>query len=137
MARSNSSGVLKVVGAIAAAIVGGVAIGYLVGDVRTPHPAEQVVQQLAPPLSAPTVPTAPPPTLRPHSNGNYTAPGAPRIVIREESAPTLRRVDRTAPTAPADTEASQEAPPPVKGRQEPTPSELGDAPHRHRQRQRQ
>ena len=128
MARSNSSGVLKVVGAVAAAIVGGVAIGYLVGDVRTPHPAEQVVQQPVPPLSAPTVPTAPPPALRPHSSGNYTAPGAPRIVIREESAPTLRRVDRTAPVAPADTEASQEAPPPVKARREPEPSDSETAP---------
>ncbi len=116
MARSNSNGALKVVGVGAAAIVGGVAIGYLFGGVRASHSSEQVVQQPAPPLSAPATPSAAPPPLRPHANGNYTAPGAPRIVIHEESAPVLRRVDRTIPAAPADTEASQEAPPPVKAK---------------------
>ena len=114
MARSNSKGALKVVAAGAAAIVGGVALGLLIGGGRTSHTSEQVVQQPAPPLSAPATPAAAPPTLRPRANGNYTAPGAPRIVIREESAPILRRVEQPVPTPPADTEASQEAPPPVK-----------------------
>lgn len=123
MARSNSNGALKVVGVGAAAIVGGVAIGYLFGGVRASHSSEQVVQQPAPPLSAPVAPSAAPPTLRPRANGNYTAPGAPRIVIREESTPTLRRVDRTVPPAPADTEASQEAAPPVKVRPAKEPSD--------------
>ena len=124
MARSNSNAALKVVGVGAAAIVGGVAIGYLIGGVRTSHPSEQVIQQPAPPLSAPAVPAAAPPTLRPRANGNYTAPGAPRIVIREESAPTLRRVDRTIPAAPVDTEASQEAAPPVKVKPSQAPSDV-------------
>ena len=114
MARSNSSAALKYVGGGVAAIVGGVAIGLVIGDMRASHSSEQVVQQPAPVVSAPAAPSAAPPALRPHANGNYTAPGAPRILIHEESAPVLRRVDRPAPTPPADTEASQEAPPPVK-----------------------
>jgi len=114
VARSNSSAVLKYVGGGVAAIVGGVAIGLLIGDMRASHSSEQVVQQPAPIVSAPVTPSAAPPILRPHANGNYTAPGAPRIVIHEENAPILRRVDRAAPTPPADTEASQEAPPPVQ-----------------------
>jgi len=127
VARSNSNGALKIAGGAAVAIVGGVAIGYLIGDVRASHPSEQVVQQPAPPLSAPMVPPAAPPTLRPRTNGDYTVPGAPRIVIREESTPTLRRVDRLAPTAPADTEASQEAPPPVKAKHAKEPSDTTPA----------
>lgn len=123
MARSNSNGALKIVGVGAVAIIGGSVIGFLVGDIRPSHSSEQVVQQPAPPLSAPTVPAAAPPTLRPRANGNYTAPGAPRIVIREESAPILRRVDRPAPTVPADTEASQEAPSPVKVKPAKDPSD--------------
>ncbi len=116
MARSNSNGTLKFVGLGAVAIVGGVAIGYLVGGVRASHPTEQVVEQPAPAISAPVTPPAAPPIVRPHINGDYTAPGAPHITIREESAPTLRRADRTVPTPPADTEASQEATPPVKAK---------------------
>jgi len=130
VARSNSNGALKIVGAAAAAIVGGVAIGYLFGGARASHSSEQVVQQPAPALSAPAAPPAAPPSLRPHANGNYIAPGAPRIVIREESAQVLRRVDRTVPAAPADTEASQEAPPPVKtqpAREPSDPHAVGDA----------
>lgn len=127
MARSNSNAALKVVGVAAAAIVGGVAIGYLFGDVRASRPSEQVVQQPAPLLSAPTALSAAPPTLHPRANGDYTAPGAPRIVIHEESAPTLRRVNRPAPAAPADTEASQEAPPPVKARPANEPSDATPA----------
>ena len=111
MARSNSSGALKFVGAGAAAIVGGVAIGYLFGGARTPHPTEQITPQPAPAVTAPAR-SAPPPDTKLHAgSGNYTAPGAPDITIHEESAPTLRRVNRTAPTPPADTEASQEASP--------------------------
>ena len=111
MARSSSNSVLKYVGGGVAAIVGGVAIGLVIGDMRASHSSEQVVQQPAPVVSAPAPSSAAPPALRPRANGNYTAPGAPRIVIHEESAPILRRVDRAAPTPPADTEASQEAPP--------------------------
>lgn len=114
MARSNSNGALKFVGAGAAAIVGGVAIGYLFGGARTPHPTEQTVPQTPPAVTAPER-SAPPPDTKLHAgSGNYTAPGAPHITIREESAPTLRRVNRTVPTPPADTEASQEATPPAK-----------------------
>ena len=114
MARSNSNGTLKYVGLGVVAIVGGVAIGLLVGGMRASHAPEQIAQQPAPAVSAPVMPSAAPPVVRPHINGDYTAPGAPRITIREESAPTLRRADRTVPTPPADTEASQEATPPVK-----------------------
>ena len=114
MARSNSNGALKFAGLGAVAIVGGVAIGYLVGGVRASHAPEQVVQQPAAVLSAPATPSTAPPVVRAHINGDYTAPNAPRITIREESAPTLRRADRIVPTPPADTEASQEAAPPVK-----------------------
>lgn len=124
MARSNSYGTLKAVGFGAAAIVGGTAIGLLIGGGRASHPSEQVVQQPAPELS---VPAAPPATLRAHANGNYTAPGAPHIVIREESAPTLRRVDRTVPAPPADTEASQEAAPPVRVKPAKEPSDAQPA----------
>ena len=114
MAHSNSNGALKFVGAGAAAIVGGVAIGYLFGGARSPHTPEQIAPPTVPAISTP-VRSAPPPDTRLHGgNGNYTAPGAPHITIQEESAPTMRRVNRTAPTPPADTEASQEAPPPVK-----------------------
>jgi len=127
VARSNSNATLKFVGLGAAAIVVGVTIGFLVGDVRASHTPEQVVQQPAPPLSAPTAPPTAPPTLRPHANGDYTAPGAPRIVIREESTPTLRRVDKPIPTPPADTEASQEAAPPVKARPAREPSDTTPA----------
>jgi len=125
VARSNSYGTLKAVGFGAAAIVGGAAIGLLIGGGRGVHTAEQVAQQPATELSAPTAPPAAPPTLRARANGNYTAPGAPHIVIREESAPTLRQVNRTVPTPPADTEASQEAAPPVKVK---LPQETSDAP---------
>ena len=125
MARSNSYGTLKAVGFGVAAIVGGTAIGLLIGGGRGSHPVEQVVQQPATELSVPTAPPAAPPTLRAHTNGNYTAPGAPRIVIREESAPTLRQVNRTAPPPPADTEASQEVAPPVKVK---LPKETSEAP---------
>ena len=126
MARSNSYGTLKAVGFVAAAVVGGTAIGLLIGGGRGAHPVEQVVQQPATELAVPAVPpAAAPPTLRARTNGNYTAPGAPRIVIREESAPTLRQVNRTVPTPPADTEASQEAAPPVKVK---LPKETSDAP---------
>ena len=53
-------------------------------------------------------PSRPPPVVRPHlTNGDYTAPGAPRIAIHEESAPVMRRVNRTVPTP--DPEATQEA----------------------------
>lgn len=118
MARSNSGGALKFVGAAAAAVVGGVAIGYLFGGGRTSQTAPPIIQQPTAPISTPAAPVAPS-SIHPHAaNGNYTAPGAPRIVIHEESDPVLRRADRTVPTPPADTEASQEAPPPVN----PTPS---------------
>ena len=125
MARSNSYGVLKNIGFGVAAIVGGTALGMLIASGRGAHPVEQVVQQPAPELSVPTAPPTAPPTLHAHTNGNYTAPGAPHIVIREESTPTLRQVDRTAPTPPADTEASQEVAPPVKVK---LPKEASDVP---------
>ena len=113
MARSNSNGALKFVGAAAAAIVGGVAIGYLFGGGRASQTVEPIVQQPTAAVSTPVAPAAPSAVHSHTANGNYTAPGAPHIVIREESNPVLRRTDRTVPAAPADTEASQEAPPPV------------------------
>ncbi len=127
MARSNSNGTLKFVGLGAVAIVGGVAIGLLVGGVRASHSTEQVVEQPAPAVSAPVTPSAAPPVVRPHINGDYTAPDAPRITIREESAPTLRRADRIVPAPPTDTEASQEAPPPVKSKPAKEPSDAAPA----------
>ncbi len=125
MARSQSSTVVKVLGAGAAVIAGGAALGYLFGSARLPHPAEQAAQ---PPVSA-TLPPAPklnPSLIHPHlANGNYTAPGAPRIVIEEQRQPVLRRV---APPVPAaDPEASQEAaaPKPKSRRTEGVPSDSG------------
>jgi cell division protein FtsN len=121
VARSNSSGALKYIGAGVAAIIGGVAIGYLAGGARTPHTVEQAAPPPVPVVSTP-VRSAPPPDTRLHAgDGNYTAPGAPRITIQEESAPTMRRVNRTVPTPPADTEASQEALPPAKSSSDQTP----------------
>ena len=124
MARSQSSSALKYVGAAAAAIAGGVAIGYLFGGARTLHPSVQPVQ---PPVSATLTPA---PALNPsaihprRTNGNYTAPGAPHIDIQEESQPILRR---TAPpsTPPADPEATQEAPPAPPAVQ-PAPADTGN-----------
>ena len=111
MARSNSSGTLKFIGAAAVAVVGGAAIGMLLTRPTSPHAADQAPQQTVPVVSTPAV-SAPPPAVHPRTaNGNYIAPGAPRIVIREESAPVLRHVN---PPAPADTEASQEAAPVVQ-----------------------
>jgi cell division protein FtsN len=110
VARSQSSAALKYIGAAGAAIAGGIAIGYLFGGVRPPHPPVQTEQ---PPVSATLTPTpsVSPSTIHPlTTNGNYTAPGAPRIDIQEESQPILRRV--TPPSAPPpDSEATQEAAP--------------------------
>ena len=113
MARNQSNSSLKFVGAAAAAIVGGVAIGYLVGGARSPRAAEVITPQPEPAISTPA-PLVKPQVIRPHvGNGDFTAPGAPRIAIREESTPVMRRVNRT-PAVSTDTEATQEAPPPVK-----------------------
>ncbi len=111
VARNQSSGALKFVGAAALAIVGGIAIGYFVGDTHSPHTGEPALQAAAPVISTPAPSVAPPVQhLRP-TNGDYTAPGAPRIAIREESTPILHRVTQTPPAAP-DPEATQEAVPP-------------------------
>ena len=112
MARNNSNGTLKFVGAATAAIVGGVAIGYLFGGAHAPRPTEPVVQQPVPVVSTPT-PSVKPSSVHPHaSNGDYTAPGSPRIVIEEEKMPILRRVAKIIPAN--DPEANQEVAPPVK-----------------------
>lgn len=111
MARSQSSGALKFVGAAAAAIVGGVAIGYLVGGARSPHAGEQIAQPPPRVVSTPAPSVAPSIQHPRKANGDYTAPGAPRIAIREESAPVLHRINQTSPAATADPEATQEAAP--------------------------
>ncbi len=108
MARSQSNNVVKWLGAGFAVIAGGAAFGYLFGSAHQARTTEQTAQ---PPVSA-TLTPAPklnPSAIHPHmANGNYTAPGAPRITIEEQSQPILRRV--TPPPAPAaDPEASQEA----------------------------
>lgn len=114
MVRNNSNGTLKFVGAATAAIVGGVAIGYLFGGAHATRPTETVVQQPTPVVSTPT-PSLKPPTIRPRAaNGDYTAPGAPHIVIQEEKSPILRRVARTVPSGMTDPEAPQEAAPPPR-----------------------
>ena len=116
MARSQSSGALKFVGAAAVAIIGGVGIGYLVGGARAPRTGEQVVQPAPSAVSTPA-PIIAPTVQHPRMvNGDYTAPGAPRIAIREESTPVLRRVTPTPLTPPTDTEAAQEAAPAVRPR---------------------
>ena len=119
MARSSSrstrggsgGGVWKYVGAAAVAIVGGVGIGYLFGGARGVRAPEQPVPPSATVLTPPVTPGVSPASIRPQTtNGNYTAPNAPRITIREEQTPILRRV--TPPTPPpVDSEASQEAVP--------------------------
>ena len=111
MARSQSNTVIKVLGAGAAVVAGGAAFGYLFGGAHLPHAPEQTTQ---PPVSTTTLPPTPklnPSAIHPHlANGNYTAPGAPRIVIEEQSQPILRRV--APPRVPAaDPEATQEAAP--------------------------
>ncbi len=127
MARNNSNSTLKFVGAATAAIVGGIAIGYLFGGAHTPRPAEPVVEQPTPVVSTPTS-SLKPPTIRPRAtNGNYTAPGAPHIVIQEEKTPILRRVARTAPPETTDPEAPQEAAPPVKPNKPAAPVKPSDA----------
>jgi len=110
VARSQSSGAFKAIGVGAAVIGGGIAIGYLFGSVRETHPGVQPTQ---PPVSSTLIPAPAlaPPAVHPRTtNGNYTAPGAPHIVIEEESQPIIRRL--TPPPAPAaDPEATQEAAP--------------------------
>lgn len=119
MARSQSNTVVKVLGAGAAVIAGGAAFGYLFGGAHMPHPAQQTTQT---PVSSALTPSPKlnPSAIHPHlANGNYTAPGAPRIVIEEQSQPILRRV--TPPPVPAaDPEATQEAPPKVTSSHEQT-----------------
>jgi cell division protein FtsN len=110
VARNQSSTVLKFVGACAAVIVGGVAFGLLFGSVRDPHPS---VQPAPTPVSTTLTP---PPSIVPSSihprttNGDYTAPGAPHIVIEEERQPIIHRMTPP-PTPPPDPEATQEAAP--------------------------
>lgn len=124
MARSQSSGAWKFVGAAAVAILGGVGIGYLVGGARSPRAGEQVVQPTPSAVSTPA-PIVAPTVQHPRTvNGDYTAPGAPRIAIHEESTPVLRRVIRPPLTPPVDPEATQEAAPTPRPLQAPesTPS---------------
>jgi cell division septation protein DedD len=93
------------------AILGGVGIGYLVGGARSPRTGEQVVQPTPSAVSTPA-PIVVPTVQHPRTvNGDYTAPGAPRIAIHEESAPVLRRVTPTPLTPSVDPEATQEAAP--------------------------
>lgn len=121
MARSNSNTTLKYLGAATAAVIGGIAIGMIVGSARSPRmDTPPVTQTDAPPLSTPP-PAVKPPVVRPvASGGNYTAPGAPRIQIHEDPTPVLRRVEKT-DTKPVDTEANQEVPPPPPLSETPTP----------------
>lgn len=135
MARSQSSGVLKGIGVGAAVIIGSVTIGYLFGGIHETHPGVQPAQ---PPVSATLTPTPnlAPPAVHPRTtNGNYTAPGAPRITIEEESQPVIRRVAPPVTTPAADPEATQEAAPvtPKPAANEAkttgiTPAPAGDAP---------
>ncbi len=115
MARQSNT-VVKVLGAGFAVIAGGAAFGYLFGSAHLPRPAEQTTSPtVSATLPLTSAPKLNPALIHPHTaNGNYTAPGAPRITIEEQSQPILRRV--APPPAPAaDPEASQEATvPPVK-----------------------
>lgn len=112
MARNQSNTGLKIAGAATAAIVGGVAIGYLIAGTHPPRTTETLAPQPAPIVSTPTPVKLP--VAHPHTgNGDYSAPGAPRIAIREESMPIMRRVTQ-APGVVTDAEASQEVAPAVK-----------------------
>jgi len=116
----SGGGAWKYVGAAAVAIVGGVGIGYLFGGAHAPHAPEQPVSPSATVLTPPAAPGISPSSIRPQTtNGNYTAPNAPRITIREEQTPTMRRVTPP-PTPPVDSEASQEAVPALKPPRRPT-----------------
>lgn len=135
MARSSSAskstrgggGAWKYVGAAAVAIVGGVGIGYLFGGARAPRAPEQPVPPSATVLTPPATPGVSPSSIRPQTtNGNYTAPNAPRITIREEQTPTMRRV--TPPSTPVDSEASQEAVPTPRRPAADTAASTGDTP---------
>ena len=109
MASSQSSTALKFIGAGAAVIAGGAAFGYLFGSVRDTHPTFQPVQAPVSSTLAPS-PVPSPAGIHPRTtNGNYTAPGAPHIVI-EEDRPVLRRA-LPPPAPPSDSEATQEAAP--------------------------
>ncbi len=109
MARSQSSGVLKGIGVGAAVIVGSVAIGYLFGGLRDAHPGVQPAQPAVSTTLTPNPAPAPPAVHPRTTNGNYTAPGAPRITIEEESQPVIRRIAPPVTTPAADPEATQEA----------------------------
>ena len=125
--RSARGGAWKFIGAAAVAIVGGVGIGYLFGGARGVHVPEQPVPPSATVLTPPTTPGISPSSIRPQTtNGDYTAPNAPRISIHEEQAPILRRV--TPPvTAPVDTEASQEAAPTPRTPRRTSPDAASDS----------
>ena len=127
--KSARGGAWKFVGAAAVAIVGGIGIGYLFGGARTPRPPEQPVPLSATVLTPPAAPSVSPSSIRPQTtNGNYTAPNAPRITIHEEDAPILRRATPP-PAAPVDTEASQEAAPtPAPSRRTTTDASSNTAP---------
>lgn len=107
--QSGRGGAWKYVGAAAVAIVGGVGIGYLFGGARAPRAPEQPVPPSATVLTPPAAPSVSPSSIHPQTtNGDYTAPNAPRITIHEEQTPILRRVTPPS-TPPIDSEASQEA----------------------------
>jgi len=87
VARNNSAGIFKFAAAAVAAIVVGISVGYLIGGAHSSrNSGVQMAQQPAPLLSAPAS-TLPHAKGAARPNGDYTAPGAPRIQIREEKHP--------------------------------------------------
>lgn len=121
MARSNSSNnsVKYLAGSVAVVAVA-FCIGYFVigGSRPQPTPPENVVP---PNVAAPAAPAPAKPAIIARAprtqNGEYTAPGAPRIRIVEERNPSLLDTSKMQPKPAAkssDSEASQEAAPTPK-----------------------
>lgn len=133
----NSNTTLRFVAVAVAVIAVAFCIGFfIIGGSRTQPTAQTTI--LAP-TPLPGAGVTPPPkrvaALGPRlKNGDYTAPGAPRIRIVEERTPSLTDTSQQQPqpeaavrSAPArDSEASQEAPPKPKRAADVTPDAAPD-----------
>ncbi len=118
MARNNNA--VKYLARSVAIVAVAFGVGYyVIGGARPqPTPPENVVPANVAP---PTAPAPAKPVIigrAPRTqNGEYTAPGAPRISIVEERSPSLLDTSKLQPkpaVKPADSEASQEAAPTPK-----------------------
>lgn len=141
MARSRSaSSNLPLIAAAFSVVVVGAALGYYVLGRPLP-PAASVTPTASVPAPAPAPEASRPPvSLTPHvKNSDYTAPGAPRIVIQEDRTPQIsgatgkarlatRPKSDTLDIPTPDVEPAPESHPPSPAKPTRTVSETPDAP---------